>query len=175
MLIARIRAVLRRRNAEPIEDGDEEEIRSPFEMQIHAGRHEVLVHGEAVQLTATEFRVLRVLARHPGWVFTRYQIANSIHGGDNVVTDRSVDVQIVGLHKLARPRTTSKPSAAWVTASRNRASNSDGQKTTPLANVPHVSGHRHALPGGPRLVRLVVAAKFPPRPASKPTWKRGPG
>jgi len=59
----------------------------------------VLVDGEPVTLTATEFRVLHVLARRPGWVFTRHQIAGAVHGGDYVVTDRSVDVQIVGLRK----------------------------------------------------------------------------
>jgi two-component system phosphate regulon response regulator PhoB len=58
-----------------------------------------LVDRKSVVLTATEFRVLQVLAQRPGWVFTRYQIANSVHGGDCIVTDRSVDVQIVGLRK----------------------------------------------------------------------------
>ena len=69
------------------------------DLTIHPGRHEVLVDGESIPLTATEFRVLHVLAQRPGWVFTRYQIANSVHGGDYIVTDRSVDVQIVGLRK----------------------------------------------------------------------------
>jgi two-component system, OmpR family, alkaline phosphatase synthesis response regulator PhoP len=59
----------------------------------------VLVDGAAISLTATEFRVLHILAQRPGWVFTRYQIANLVHGGDHIVTDRSVDVQIVGLRK----------------------------------------------------------------------------
>ena len=66
---------------------------------IHPGRHEVLVDQQPVELTATEFRVLHVLAQRPGWVFTRYQIANLVHGGDYIVTDRSIDVQIVGLRK----------------------------------------------------------------------------
>jgi two-component system, OmpR family, alkaline phosphatase synthesis response regulator PhoP len=96
VLIARIRAVLRRKSEEPL-DG-EEELRI-HDMTIHPGRHEVLVQGKPVMLTATEFRVLHVLAQRPGWVFTRYQIANAVHGGDYIVTDRSVDVQIVGLRK----------------------------------------------------------------------------
>jgi two-component system phosphate regulon response regulator PhoB len=57
------------------------------------------VDQQPVELTATEFRVLHVLAQRPGWVFTRYQIANLVHGGDYIVTDRSIDVQIVGLRK----------------------------------------------------------------------------
>ena len=38
-------------------------------------------------------------ARRPGWVFTRYQIVDAVHGVDHAVTERSVDVQIVGLRK----------------------------------------------------------------------------
>jgi two-component system, OmpR family, alkaline phosphatase synthesis response regulator PhoP len=96
VLTARIRAVLRRKADEPLDDQEELRI---HDLTIHPGRHEVLVDGEPVLLTATEFRVLHVLAQRPGWVFTRYQIANSVHGGDYIVTDRSVDVQIVGLRK----------------------------------------------------------------------------
>jgi two-component system phosphate regulon response regulator PhoB len=96
VLTARIRAVLRRKAEEPLDD--EEELRI-HDLTIHPGRHEVLVDGESIPLTATEFRVLHVLAQRPGWVFTRYQIANTVHGGDYIVTDRSVDVQIVGLRK----------------------------------------------------------------------------
>jgi two-component system, OmpR family, alkaline phosphatase synthesis response regulator PhoP len=96
VLTARIRAVLRRKSDEPLDDQEELRI---HDLTIHPGRHEVLVGDDPIQLTATEFRVLYVLAQRPGWVFTRYQIANSVHGGDYIVTDRSVDVQIVGLRK----------------------------------------------------------------------------
>ena len=50
-------------------------------------------------LTFTEFKVLQLLAGQPGRVFTRYQIVDAVHGDDYPVTDRSVDVQIVGLRK----------------------------------------------------------------------------
>jgi len=100
VLIARIRAVLRRSSAAAVKE--DATIRR-HNLVIHPGRHEVLVDGEPVTLTATEFRVLHVLARRPGWVFTRHQIAGAVHGGDYVVTDRSVDVQIVGLRKNLGP------------------------------------------------------------------------
>lgn len=96
VLIARIRAVLRRKVAEPL---DETAVIRIHNLAIHPGRHEVLVDGKPVKLTLTEFRVLQRLALRPGWVLTRYQIAEAVHGGENVVTDRSVDVQIVGLRK----------------------------------------------------------------------------
>lgn len=96
VLIARIRAALRRKAAVPIDDTATIRI---HDVVICPGRHEVLVNNKPIQLTATEFRVLHILARRPGWVFTRYQIANLVHGGDHIVTDRSIDVQIVGLRR----------------------------------------------------------------------------
>ena len=100
VLIARIRAVLRRKAAEPIADASAIRI---HEVLIHPGRHEVLIGDQPIDLTATEFRLLCVLAQRPGWVFTRNQIASLIHGGDFVVTARSIDVQIVGLRKKLGP------------------------------------------------------------------------
>jgi len=96
VLLARIRAVLRRQSMEI--PGDTESLQL-HNLAIHPGRHEVLVDGEQVTLTRTEFQVLHYLARRPGWVFTRYQIVDAVHGDDYAVTERSVDVQIVGLRK----------------------------------------------------------------------------
>ena len=56
-----------------------------------------------VLLTTTEFEILLYLARRPGWVFTRYQIVDAVKGEDYIVTDRAVDVQIVGLRKKLGP------------------------------------------------------------------------
>lgn len=100
VLLARLRAVLRRRRAEPAPASDSLEL---HEMTIHPGRHEVLFQGRPVDLTATEFRLLHFLARRPGWVFTRAQIVQGIQGEDYAVSDRAVDVQIVGLRKKLGP------------------------------------------------------------------------
>lgn len=98
VLLARIRAVLRRAAGE---DGETQgpECLQFRDLQIHPGRHEVRVANQPIALTATEFRVLHVLARRPGWVLTRRQISEAVHGMDYPVTDRSVDVQIVALRK----------------------------------------------------------------------------
>ncbi|MCL6622594.1 MAG: response regulator [Syntrophobacterales bacterium] len=96
VLLARVRAVLRRRRQAPPDEAAPLQI---HELVIHPGRHEVLVHGQPVELTVTEFRLLHFLARRPGWVFTRSQIVSGVHGDDYPVSDRSVDVQIVGLRK----------------------------------------------------------------------------
>jgi two-component system phosphate regulon response regulator PhoB len=58
-----------------------------------------MAKGDPIDLTYTEFQVLLLLAKRPGWVFTRSHIVDSIRGNDYPVTDRSVDVQIVGLRK----------------------------------------------------------------------------
>jgi two-component system phosphate regulon response regulator PhoB len=100
VLLARIRAVLRRRAAA---QPDESTPVTVGELSIHPGRHEVLVQGEPVELTATEFRILHFLARRPGWVFTRYQIVDGARGPDAMVTDRSVDVHMVSLRRKLGP------------------------------------------------------------------------
>jgi len=96
VLVARIKAVLRRRDkAVP----DAEATVRVGDLSVDPGRHEVLVKGTRVELTYTEFRILHFLARRPGWVFTRYQIVDGAQGGEVVVTDRSVDVHMVSLRR----------------------------------------------------------------------------
>lgn len=96
VLLARVRACLRRKLKEL----------PPDHVALHLGdlvidpvRHQVTVKGDPVELTATEFRVLHFLARKSGWVFTRQQIVDAVKGEDYAVTERSVDVQMVGLRR----------------------------------------------------------------------------
>jgi len=96
VLIARIRAALRRRARG--EAGADETI-AIHDLVIHPGRREVLLKGKPLDLTFTEFGLLHVLARRPGWVFTRYQIVDAIRGQEYAVTERAVDVQGAGLRK----------------------------------------------------------------------------
>jgi len=96
VLLARVKAVLRRKTKEPPKGSTAFQVR---ELEIHPRRHEVLVQGKPVPLTLSEFRILDYLARRPGLVFTRFQIVDAVRGEDYPVTDRSVDVHIVGLRK----------------------------------------------------------------------------
>jgi len=96
VLIARIRNALRRGKKKTPEENNAIKI---HDIVINPERHEVLIKGKRVELTATEFALLSFLARRPGWVFTRNQIIDAVKGTDYAVTDRSVDVQIVGLRK----------------------------------------------------------------------------
>jgi two-component system phosphate regulon response regulator PhoB len=100
ILIARIKAVIRRQSG----NGDlENEVLNVRKLTIHPGRRHVTAAGNPLDLTYTEFQVLYFLARRPGWVFTRGQIVDAVRGDDYPVTDRSVDVQIVGLRKKLGP------------------------------------------------------------------------
>jgi two-component system phosphate regulon response regulator PhoB len=81
------------------EHSDNRSVIKALDMVIDPSRHEVKVKQSVVNLTATEFSILEYLAKRPGWVFTREQIIDSVKGTDYPVTDRSVDVQIVGLRK----------------------------------------------------------------------------
>ena len=95
VLEARIKSVLRR-VPENIENTKTIKI---HDIQIKPRTREVKINGETPELTFTEFQILHLLASHPGWVFTRYQIIDKIRGDNYPVTDRSVDFQIVGLRK----------------------------------------------------------------------------
>lgn len=96
VLTARIKAVLRRKIRASSEGANLIRI---HEFIIDSTKHEVVAGSERVDLTYTEFQVLKYLAENPGWVFTRSQIVDSVRGDGYAVTDRSVDVQIAGLRK----------------------------------------------------------------------------
>jgi len=96
VLLARVKAILRRKAKEATDDESPIHI---HELVIHPGRHEVTIEGKPIELTFTEFRLLHFLARRPGWAFTRSQIVDAVKGEDYPVTERSVDVQVAGLRK----------------------------------------------------------------------------
>jgi two-component system alkaline phosphatase synthesis response regulator PhoP len=97
VLVARIRAVTRRLV-------DREEAAEALRIEVHGlvidiPRHEASWDGMALELSATEFDLLTLFARSPGRVFSREQIISAIKGQDYPVTERSVDVQVVGLRR----------------------------------------------------------------------------
>ena len=99
VLVARVRRLLRKA-AEP---ADEQGTIKIHDLMIDPSRHAVWAKDKKVDLTRTEFDILRTLARRPGLVLSRYQIVDAIHGSDYPVTDRAVDVQIVSLRKKLGP------------------------------------------------------------------------
>ncbi len=96
VLLARVKSVIRRGQVGPT---DVEATVSVEGLKVNPTRREVHVNNELIELTNTEFKLLHFLIRQPGVVFTRTQIVDGVHGDDYPVTDRSVDVQVVGLRK----------------------------------------------------------------------------
>jgi len=99
-LMARIKAVLRRNHPAP--------------NQSHSGSSDILIYGkigidrekfrvscggEEIALTRQEFKLLELLVRHPGRVFTREQVLDQAWGDGGLVTDRTIDVHIKTLRK----------------------------------------------------------------------------
>lgn len=95
ILISRIKSVLKRSQYQPTKD-------APVKykgLTIIPSKREVFFDQLSIQLTFSEFETLYLLASNPGRVFTRYQIVEEVHGHDYAVTDRTIDVLIVGLRK----------------------------------------------------------------------------
>ncbi|MGQ9677812.1 MAG: response regulator [bacterium] len=89
-LVARVRAVLRRKEQLTIEG----EIVVSDILTINPKKHEVIVAGKKITLTATQFRILLTLAAKPGWVFSREQLIEELWGYDKPILDRTIDVHI---------------------------------------------------------------------------------
>lgn len=88
-LLARVKAVLRR-----FERPSAPSVVRFEEIEIDAGAMQLRVKGDLVTTTATEFRLLDYLARHPGRVFSRDHLLDAVWGDARFVTPRSVDVYV---------------------------------------------------------------------------------
>ena len=111
IIIARVRAMLRRRppslqsrsagldSESAASDGPREGADQPPSFVINHGTRSVLVDGQPIHLTYTEFEILKCLAEKPGWVFSRSHIIDRVRGNDYAVTERAIDVHLVALRK----------------------------------------------------------------------------
>jgi DNA-binding response OmpR family regulator len=98
-LVARVRAVLRRTGASP---GDSDRLRVA-DVEVDVRRRQVRVAGRLVDLTATEFELLHVLAREPGRVFTRGQLLDAVHGVAFETYERAIDAHVKNIRKKIEP------------------------------------------------------------------------
>jgi two-component system phosphate regulon response regulator PhoB/two-component system alkaline phosphatase synthesis response regulator PhoP len=98
-LTARVKAVLRRKTT-AAEEYEAVEI-GPIKMDLN--KHEVLVKGKKVELTATEFRILQILSSKKEHVLSREQILDNLWGNEKVVVDRTIDVHIKHLREKLGP------------------------------------------------------------------------
>lgn len=95
VLVARVKAVLRRREVEPaarleLLDGG---------LVIDRERHAVEIEGDPVELTLTQFKLLEFLAQRPGFVRTRDQLVSAARGEGTVLSSRAIDVHIAALRQ----------------------------------------------------------------------------
>ena len=105
LLVERIRAVLRRREAA----GESEEDRSEADKAIQRGkltldplRHACAWDGKPVTLTVTEFLILQALAARPGFVKSRDQLMDAAYDDQVYVDDRTIDSHIKRIRKKFR-------------------------------------------------------------------------
>jgi phosphate regulon transcriptional regulator PhoB len=102
-LLARVKAVLRRGPQREDAEAAKRLVRGP--LVVDSERHQVLLGGQDVRLTATEFRLLHFLALHPGRVFSRDQLMRRVMGEEVVLVDRNVDVHVRAIRaKLGEQR-----------------------------------------------------------------------
>ncbi len=94
-LVARVKAQLRRAT----DDQTSPKTLRRGRLVINEERHEVSYDGSRVDLTATEFRILALLARGAGRVFSRNDIIDAILGTQVAITDRAIDVHITAIRK----------------------------------------------------------------------------
>lgn len=96
-LVARVKAVLRR----PARGDDVRTIAVSDALVLDMEKHEARLGGAKLDLTSTEFNILKLLAAKKGRVLTREQILDHLWGDEKIVIDRTVDVHIRNLrHKL---------------------------------------------------------------------------
>jgi two-component system phosphate regulon response regulator PhoB len=107
VLVARVRARLRELDRSTGRDGDSvgdrdsdaPEVLSLNGIVLDPARHEVTLDARDLVLSATEFSLLEYFLSNPGRVFSRARLIDALHGPSYSVTDRSIDVQILGLRK----------------------------------------------------------------------------
>jgi len=94
-LMARIKAILRRGNQ--IAEG--EVVSFAGSLQIHLQKMEAYVAEKKIDLTTTEYKILQLLTKRPGWVYSREQILDYLWGNEKIVIDRTIDVHIKNLRE----------------------------------------------------------------------------
>ncbi|HKK41519.1 MAG TPA: response regulator transcription factor [Bacteroidales bacterium] len=89
-LTARVKAVLKRTESETME----ESIQKFGEIELDNVRKRIIIENDKIDLTRKEFEILKLLLENNGKVYSREDILKRIWGGDVIVTDRTVDVNI---------------------------------------------------------------------------------
>lgn len=137
-LMGRVRSLLRRaeRSASAVPDPpdpDPDSAPRAWPVAVDSARHEVWAYGQPITCTPGEFKLLEILAEHPGHVLSRAQILERLHGSDPFITPRTVDVHVMNLRRKIKE------------------ADGEAERPTPLVTVYGV-GYKllHDRAGGPR-------------------------
>jgi len=95
-LVARVKAILRRYQHVAMNNNTETVGKI---MTVDFNKYEVLINKKKVDLTTTEFNILKILLSKKNWVFTREEILRQLWKGEKAVIDRTVDVHIKNLRE----------------------------------------------------------------------------
>jgi two-component system, OmpR family, alkaline phosphatase synthesis response regulator PhoP len=101
-LVSRMRATLRRRRIDARASAKLERLEFPG-LVIDLGRRQVVVEGTPVDLTAAQFDIFLLLASHPGWVYSRGQIMETVWGTEFSGDSRAADMQIRNIREKIEP------------------------------------------------------------------------
>lgn len=100
-LMSRVKKILRRKSSADVVS-TRKEVKETIEcgaLKMNLVSYKVYINNELLELTIGEFKLLELLAKQPGKVFSRNQIIERINGAQYFATERSIDVQIAGLRK----------------------------------------------------------------------------
>ena len=99
-LLARIKAILRRnQRIETAPSGEPAKHLKYGPITIDPEKFRIRCHRRDISLTAQEFKLLELLVKHPGRVFTREQVLNRAWGDGGLVADRTIDVHVRSLRR----------------------------------------------------------------------------
>jgi DNA-binding response OmpR family regulator len=101
-LVSRVRATLRRRRIDARTSSQQERIEFPG-LVLDLTRRQVVAQGTLVELTASQFNILALLASHPGWVYSRAQIMATVWGTDFSGDSRAADMQVRNIREKIEP------------------------------------------------------------------------
>ncbi|MBU1290890.1 response regulator [bacterium] len=93
-LLARVKTVLRRTKINILPLSKEKDMIKFKDLVIDSTKHQVTLKNLPLNLTSTEFNLLKFLASHPGKVFTREQLLDQVWSENSFIVDRAVDVHI---------------------------------------------------------------------------------
>ena len=103
-LAARIRAILRRTQAEQTKGGSSGRTRTVGDVEIESGTRAVRCSGKLIDLTSVEYDLLEKLLRSAGRIMTREELSQEVLGRNSSPFDRSIDVHISNLRRKLGPK-----------------------------------------------------------------------